>query len=119
MELLTWLTYKFLMGLCGSVVLPGNLGASIFERFTCRQAIIKTFKNFHLKKTVFNSLYHSLILKKYISRTVMFTSNCSKNSKIGFLKSKRKHLQNLVSTFPGKTSMLAVTDQVHSSLFLI
>ena len=50
MELLTRLTYKFLMGLCGSVVLPGKLGPSIVERFTCREAIIKTFKSFHLKK---------------------------------------------------------------------
>ena len=32
MELLTRLT---LMGLCGSVVLPGNLSLLIVERFTC------------------------------------------------------------------------------------
>ena len=49
----------------------------------------------------------------------MFASNCSKNSKIGLLKSKRKQLQNLVLTFLGKTSMLAVTDQFHGSLFFI
>ena len=38
------------MGLCGSVVLPGNLGLLIVERFTCWKGIIKSFKNFHLKK---------------------------------------------------------------------
>ena len=56
MELLTRLT---LMGLCGSVVLPGNLSLLIVERFTCWEAIIKTFKNFHLKK-----LYSILKVKK-------------------------------------------------------
>ena len=109
------------MGCCGSVVLPANLVFLIVERFTCWDAVTqrtKTFKNFQWK------MLHSVFLsisnpKKYISRTVIFASNRSKNSKIGCLKSKCKHLQNLVSTFSGMTSTLAVTNQFHNSLSLI
>ena len=101
--------------------LTANLVFLIVERFTLWHAVtqrIKTFKNFQLK------MLHSVFLsisnpKKYISRTVIFASNRSKNSKIGCLKLKCKHLQNLVSTFPGKTSTLAATNQLHDSLFLI
>ena len=35
MELITQFTKKCLMVRCGSVVLPGNLGFLIIERFTC------------------------------------------------------------------------------------
>ena len=109
------------MGCCGSVLLPANLVFLIVERITCWDAVTqrtKTLKNFQLK------MLHSVFLsisnpKKYISGTVIFASNRSKNSKIGCLMSKCKYLQNLVSTFPWKTSKLAVTNCFHDSLFLI
>ena len=104
------------MGCCGSVVLPVNLVLLIAERFTCWDAVTKTFKNFQLKMLhlVFVSISNP---KKYISRTVIFASNCSKNPNIGCLKSKCKHLQNLVPTFPGKTSTLAVTNHFQDHYF--
>ena len=77
------------MGCSGSVVLPTNLVFLIAERFTCWDAVSKgpNLLQIFNEKCCIQSFYQSLILKisnPKISRTVIFASNCSKNSKIGW-----------------------------------